>query len=193
MVETVFFARIGWMVKYRGPQPGDEHPIGGGEYTKANLGHEAFNFLPINGCVYAFIQPRGSARTMNLERITGGACGESVDDVLIVFVARHPREGGQRVVGWYRNALVFRNSQTSHHPERRKFEYYAVTKANKATLLPLNRRECETPSGKGGIGQANVCYLYNRDDTLKQMPWVEEALAFVENYKGKNVVQAAIG
>src|SRR5438067_7647443 len=29
----VLFARIGWMLAYGGPVPGDERPVGGGSYT----------------------------------------------------------------------------------------------------------------------------------------------------------------
>jgi hypothetical protein len=36
------------MKKYRGPQADDEKPIGGGSYNKQELGHEAFNFLPLD-------------------------------------------------------------------------------------------------------------------------------------------------
>ena len=45
----VLFARVGWMRGYRGAKPGDEKPVGGGKYNKHSLGHEAYNFLPLNG------------------------------------------------------------------------------------------------------------------------------------------------
>ena len=182
MHEAVLFARIGWMKEYRGPQPGDERPEGAGEYTKSkmNLGHEAFNFLPVEDCVYGYIQPAG--RTLNLERIAGGECEDSLNDALVVFVSKHPKEGVQRVVGWYENATVFRESHNSRHPERKGFDYFAVTEVKNAVLLPLAQRKCEVPSGKRGMGQANICYLYHPDRSPKQCPWVEQVLKFIENY-----------
>lgn len=182
MPEAVLFARIGWMKEYKGPKPGDERPVGGGEYTKnkKHLGHEAFNFLPIRGRVYGFIKPSG--RSLNLERIAGGVRGDSLNDALVVFVAKQPKVGGQRVVGWYQNATVFRESQNSRHRERRRFMYFAVTNVRNAIRLPLPKRTCEVPSGKDGMGQANICYLYDPGGSRKQFRWVEQVLKFIENY-----------
>jgi hypothetical protein len=54
----VLFARIGWMRWYRGPQQDDEKPIGGGEYNRQSVGHEAFNFLPLDVKMLGYFQPR---------------------------------------------------------------------------------------------------------------------------------------
>ena len=47
MVERVLFARVGWMLWYRGVQPDDPKPIGGGAYNEYEIGGEQFNFPPM--------------------------------------------------------------------------------------------------------------------------------------------------
>src|SRR5438874_2253159 len=102
----VIFARVGWMKWYRGPQADDEKPIGGGSYNKDELGHEAYNFLPLNGYMLGYFQPRlriGYTSRIALDRIKVGFTGAELDGVLAVFVATSPAEGGQRIVGWFRD------------------------------------------------------------------------------------------
>jgi hypothetical protein len=57
-MRPALFARIGWMKWYRGPRADDQKPIGGGSYNKSELGHEAFNFLPLNRDMLGYFQPR---------------------------------------------------------------------------------------------------------------------------------------
>lgn len=51
----VLFARIGWMRWYKGPQTGDEKPVGGGKYNKDLWGtrHTTF-FLSAEKCSATF-------------------------------------------------------------------------------------------------------------------------------------------
>jgi hypothetical protein len=51
------FGRIGWMRRYQGVMPGDDHLFGGGEWNKKHAGEERYNFLPVRGRVYGFFQP----------------------------------------------------------------------------------------------------------------------------------------
>ena len=60
----VLFAWVGEMTYYAGPQPGDERPKGGGDYTKDNVGHEVFNFSQYGGRLYGYVAAR-----INLKRI----------------------------------------------------------------------------------------------------------------------------
>lgn len=58
MKQRILFARVGWMPLYRGKDPGDLEPVGGGAYTASNRGHECFNFLPVDGRVLGYFQPQ---------------------------------------------------------------------------------------------------------------------------------------
>lgn len=187
MKEPVLFCRIGWMKEYAGPQPHDPRPIGGGSYNRKNIGHEVFNFKVINGRVYGFIQVQVGRKRINLERIIPRCEAEdSVDGVLVVFVAVDPEHRGQKVVGWYKNATVYRRHIKVPRwisKKRRQFKVYAEAASRDAVVIPPDERRCEVPVGKGSIGQANVCYLYDERGHGKKMPWVPKVLSWVRRHK----------
>ena len=92
-IERVLFARVGWMKLYKGQQPDDEKPIGGGKFNQNSVGHEAFNFLPIKSRVLGYFQPQLQPRerrklhpsSINLGRIEPGLNGDTLDNVLVIF------------------------------------------------------------------------------------------------------------
>lgn len=198
MSQRVLLARVGWMRWYRGPQPDDEKPIGGGEYNKTDVGNEAFNFLPIGGRVLGYFQPqlqpperrKKHPSSVHLEKIEPGFKGDKLDRVLVVFVARNPTSGGQFIVGWYREATVHRLAQESSAKERSEFDYFVETAQGKDRLVPADRRLFSVPSGKGGFGQANICYVYENSKGLKkQANWIDEALEYVSSYELEDAAQ----
>jgi hypothetical protein len=186
----VVFARIGWMKGYRGPRADDQKPIGGGSYNKNELGHEAFNFLPLDGAMLGYFQPKLRPEypsTVALERIKPGFTGAALSRVLTVFVATHPTLGGQRVVGWFRDATVYRNAQLSNAKARNRFSYFIKAREGDAVLVPEPRREFLIPFGKGAFGQSNVCYAFDTDGRRKTgAQWVDDALEYVDSYALEN-------
>lgn len=189
-MNRVVFARIGWMKRYRGPQADDEKPIGGGSYNKSELGHEAFNFLPCDGEMLGYFQPRlrqGHPSRIALERIEPGFQGAKLDRVLVIFVATDPARGGQRIVGWYRDATVYRDDLPSNVKDRKRFSFFVKAKAEKALLIPEPQRVHVIPGGKGAFGQANVCYALETDGKPKNAAWIEAALDYVGTYKLENI------
>lgn len=187
-VEPVLFARIGWMKYHNGPMIGDEKPRGGGKYNRTGLGHEAFNFHEINGQLFGYFQPQMQASKIKLERIVPGTRGDILNGVLVVFVATHPEQRSQRIVGWYRNARVYRDYRPSPPKERNGFNYFLVSEARDAVLLPTDVRTQIVPGGKGGFGQANICYLFQQDGKSKPAKWVPDELDFVHGYAGENLL-----
>lgn len=125
----VVFARIGWMKRYHGPQPDDKKPVGGGSYNRGSLGQEAFNFLPLDGHRLGYFQPRlqppklrrNHPSSIALERIQLGFRDEALEGVLAVFVATDPQRGGQRIVGWFPDATVYRHEQPTNDKRRHSF------------------------------------------------------------------------
>lgn len=186
--QLVLFARIGWMKYYNGPITGDERPRGGGKYNKTGVGNEAFNFHQIGSRLFGYFQPQMQSSKIKLERIVPGAQGDVLNGVLVVFVATDPEQGSQRIVGWYRNATVYRNPQSSPPTERNGFNYFLIASADEAALLPSHLRTYLIPGGKGGFGQANICYLYEQDGKSKPVKWVPGALEFVQNYENENLL-----
>ena len=147
--ERVLFVRIGWMKRYLGPAADDEKPIGGGSYTKSNIGVEAYNFQPIQGKCLGYFQPAGKSEMIKLGRIAPGFSGDALGDVLVVFVAPNPATGGQYVVGWYKHATVYGKAQPSSAEKRQKFPYFAETTVGNEVL-------CRNRTGLGQFQAAKV-------------------------------------
>jgi Protein NO VEIN, C-terminal len=186
--QRTLFARIGWMKSYGGPVPGDERPIGGGDYNRTEIGHEVYNFQEAEGYLYGYFQPTMAANTVALERIDPQAKGkDSLDHVLLVLVARHP-EGGQVIVGWYGDAEVSRERIERSPGKPPGYGHFCTALPHNCVLLPEGKRSFEIPSGKGGIGQSNVCYPLEVNGSPKQASWIRQALDFIEDYNGGNIL-----
>lgn len=187
MFKRVIFARVGWSEKYDGAKSRAEWPIGGGSNNKKRCGDEVHNFTKIGGRIYGFCQPAvNSKRGIKPERVQPGFHGEILPNVLIVFVAVHPEQRGQRVVGWYRNASLYSEHQPSLSPKRKKLHYSAVTKAGDAVLLPVDRRDWRVRAGTGGIGQVNICYLYKTNGRSKGLRWAARIIRAIKDWRPSN-------
>lgn len=99
---------------------------------------------------------------------------ERLGGATVVWVARRP-EGGTVVVGWYRNASVYREMMpfSPEMPKGRRFEWGSstVARAGEAVLIPAEERWFSNPRATherpGGIGQANV---WNAE-AVRDEPW----------------------
>ena len=128
------------------------------------------------------------SKRLDLERIAPRWSEDSLDDVLVIFVATKPKVGGQRVVGWYKRATVYRTAQSFPLPDKANFRYRASCVATEAVLLPLSGRERRVPVGKDAFGQTNVCYSHHPDGKSKRVPWLDGILKFVDAYRGPNLL-----
>lgn len=166
--------RTAWMDRYRGKQGGDTMVHGGSFVADNEYGHEMFNFLPFKGRCCGYVRPPGWAddlakgTTIDIQRLGGTPGAESVAGVLAVWVATHP-DGGGLVVGWYKNATIYRDWQETppdparHYGEDEEFGFYATARTEDAVLLPAHERLFPVPKAKeGGFGQANVFYAADR-------------------------------
>ncbi|MBN1471285.1 MAG: hypothetical protein JW925_05860 [Syntrophaceae bacterium] len=151
----VIFARIGYMHYYSGPQKGDEKPRHGGSYNIKGIGHELYNFKTINGKLFGYFQPyeppedSDNPVTVNLERIDPVTKDDDfINSVLVIFVSK--KEGyGQVIVGWYKNASVYRNYQRPlKNMLRENYRYNLQAEINNAVLLPENYRKFKIPTGE---------------------------------------------
>jgi hypothetical protein len=210
-VNRVVFARVGWMTYYAGPQPGDERPQGGGAYTKSLVGHEAFNFYVAKHSaerIFAFMQhPMASLLSaISLERIAPEAEGQPfIDNVTVIWVSRNPGSGGQRIVGWFKNARVHRQCQVL--PRKVSQEFAAVLKRSKqlhdeftdfnvecakkdACLLPVSERAFDVPGGitPESFGQSNVFYTLDSEGNPKRARWIRQAIEYIQTYSKENLL-----
>jgi hypothetical protein len=181
MLLPILFARITWMRWYAGPQL-DEIPC------SASL-QETENFKTIDGRVFGFAQPVTNGKyppTVKLERIMPGCGGDVLTGVTVVFVAT-ARSDGQRVVGWYRHALVHRMVQRS---PLRDHEYYFETDEQNAVLIPDEERTCRVPAGQGAFGKSNLWYIFEKTGRVKPASWTHAVLNYINTRKECAVVRA---
>lgn len=184
----ILFARIGWMNFYSGSQPGDERPIGGGNYNVEHKGGELYNFKKFGVYLYGAFANAMSAENLNLSRIQPGFKGNKLNDVLIVFFSQHPDKNiGQVVVGWYKKSTVTKDLRTEKLNGIRRW-YWAKAKAKDCTLLPTYNRVLQIPRGQNSPGQSNTFFIYQNDGTQKKLKWLEKVIAFVNSYDGPNLI-----
>jgi hypothetical protein len=186
----VVVLRSGWMSHYAGERPGDEAPVGGGAYNQDNLGHERFNFKEVGGRVYGYFQsPNASTGGLNLARISPEADGEDrLDGVLAIFIAKHPEEGGQRVVGWYRDATAHASHRPAVGDARADCGYQVESAARSAVLLPLAARTWTVPTSKGGMLRTHVRYPYTEGGDLEIPDWLGVIADRIGEYEGPSAM-----
>jgi hypothetical protein len=175
-MQNMVFFNIGWMKSYRGLH-NDSIARGGSFVGRHGYGYEMYNFSPYNQHLYGYVQVTGS---INLERLGGSKQADSIDDVLVVWVANH-RNRGTYIVGWYKHATVFRTMQVSDENPTRAFKgehlgYNTTAKAADATLLPVDSRVFRIPrKAKGGMGQSNIWYA----DAPTQLAFRQRVLDYI--------------
>ena len=176
----LLFLRITWMESYRGLA--DDSTFGGGDFvTQQGYGEEVFNFLPFFDRVYGYVRPprgRGSRQSatsedyhrvrIRIERLGARRQDDSVSGVFVLWVAKPPHTDASVIVGWYRNATVYRDWQelpTESHREcsGNPCGYYVEAAAEDAILVPSTRRDfCIPTHGEFEMGASNVWYADDR-------------------------------
>ncbi len=155
----MIFFNVGWMREYKG-QANDTIENGGRFVNENGYGHEMCNFKEDIGRVYGYVE----CSELDLERLGGGPRDTSLDGLTVVWTATSPTAGGRRIVGWYEDATVFRESQDPGPNTSRNFNgealwYIASAPALHARLLPVNERQLKLPYRRRGfMGQSNVWY-----------------------------------
>ena len=160
----MIFCHVAWMARYRG-YTDDDTPVGDGTYLAPKKA-EVNNFKSLGDHMFGYVPAR--ARTINVSRIGPtigevacagnrklGCCDTRTEGVDVVWTAQSP-DLGRVVVGWYRNATVFRHLQSY---ERGSFQIKA--RAADCRLLPVERRTKTIERARerdGGPGISAVWY-----------------------------------
>jgi Domain of unknown function (DUF3883) len=153
------------MEKYQGLRSGDKITGGGAFVKREGRGNEVCNFSSDKGTLHGYVQAPG--KEINIDRIGAQNNAESIGGVTVVWTAGSP-SGGTVIVGWYKDATVFRNYKQFRKVPSAQLRngidgYWISAPSSKATLLPVDSRVFEIPRGvKGGIGQSNVWYADSR-------------------------------
>lgn len=178
----ILFANIGWMKYYQGKQDFDPIYLGGS--YPAEKKHDTFNFMPINGKCFGYVEPGGELNIQDIDE----HCSDATDrmtGVLVVWIATHPNNGGRRIVGWYKDATVYRKTQESKFAIRKFYDYNVRALESNCTLVPTSNRDrsIAVPHGKGFFGRSNIWYpnKYMHIPSVKK--YIERVLDYIEHYK----------
>lgn len=171
--KMVFF-NIAWMREYKGNWSTDV-PVNGGSFIKERgWGGEVYNFQPYNGTMYGYVEPgvverNGPQRRINISRLVDRPSliknSPYLSGVLVVWGAT-PKNGRQPlVVGWYKDATLYRNAQIPPKESKRKLPnhnnpgaYFASAREKDCVLLQPEDRILQLPRGGGGFGHSNIWY-----------------------------------
>lgn len=148
------------MARYAGPSP-DDPTRGNFKWLNAGgraHGHECYNFADRRGRYFG--SHPGDVGT-NIEKLGGKPGAECVGNVLVVWFSKDPRTDKAVIVGWYRNATVYRKVHAPKAGEGHKLNgdviWYKATAAEAdCTCLDVPQRTFPIPSRSqrpGGYGQ----------------------------------------
>lgn len=176
MAHNYFFVRIAWMNKYRGII--DDTPHGAGSFVDLNgTGGEVYNFLPIRGRYYGYSRNQNN-RSYDLTKVGGTKNTDQLNNKTVVFFATNPIHGGQYVVGWYKNAIVYKRPIQLLPGGRGEYNFYSFSckKVDGKLLTPL-QRGLALPKGPG---ETNV--WYPKEENPEHQKWLKK----LNNYTNKS-------
>lgn len=152
----MIFFNIAWMKNYNGETDVDKPKDGGTWDTK----HEVCNFTNVDGRCHGFVYQTNMG-PIDIERIGADPFAEIIEKVTVVWTAKH-ENFGTVVVGWYENAILYREirniTNSSLHVENNVGQFYAECAIDDAVVLPERKRTFPIPRGKGGMGQHLIWY-----------------------------------
>jgi hypothetical protein len=108
--QPLLYINAPWMKRYEGANEHDK-PIGKFGFTLKHPmdDHCQFNFTRFRRKFYAHV-PGG--KNPNLKKLGAARSVKFIGGVTVVLTATDPDSGGRVVVGWYRNATVWKTRQT---------------------------------------------------------------------------------
>jgi hypothetical protein len=172
--DRIVFFNIAWMKQYSGDWINDV-PVNGGSFIKDfHWGGEVYNFQPYNGMMYGYVEPglvekNGRQRNIDVSRLPRrpGALNNpsSVSEVLVVWVATPKGGTAPLVVGWYKDATLFRSAQIPPAGSIRTLprhdhpgEYFASAREQDCVLISPEERALQLPRKGEGFGHSNLWY-----------------------------------
>ena len=211
-MKKIIFARVADMNYYRGITDSDQ-PRNGGKYVdETGDAGEALNFLPMQfdgeseeKCL-GYCQPVGGSSNpqLHIEKITG--CedmrnDEYVTGVTVVFVARSNDVGSMRVVGFYKNATVYRYMQEVYYDDDEIQCYQFEALKEDCVLLPRRERNgnrgWDVPSSAQkynsfGMGRSNTWFAASGDAGSREKEYTENMLKRIDEYNGENWMESEL-
>ena len=169
-MNSIIFFNIGWMDFYQGIQ--NDSITGGGKHVQTTgWGHEILNFKKYRNKNYGNVRVSGQIK---LHKLGANKEDDQIDGVTVVWTATDPVSSGTYIIGWYKNATVYKEEQEPPESSNRFYGdelviYRTVAKADDCALLPRDERVVRIPRGKGGMGQSNIWYADNNPSFVKSI------------------------
>ena len=181
----VLFCNIAWMKDYGGRSV-DDPPLGGGAFpNREGFCGEECNFVEADdGYVYGHFETiKGKLDPqVRIENLGADKSDGFIDGVDIVWTAPEEGRDPRMVVGWYRNARLYRLRQefrgrypSAQHQRDKIRSFMAKTLAENAFVLRPEERHLLLQRGEGWSGQASWWYAEDTTD--------RSARAFVRRVK----------
>lgn len=204
-MKPIIFVRISSMKYYKGTT--NDTPENGGSYvTETGDAHECYNFDAVDfedgtsQCLgfTMLTGKRGNEAQIKIENIVG--CDalkkkETASAVTVVWCAKARNSQNMRVVGFYKNATVYRRSQYVEFDTGYVQEFNFIADKKDCVLIPWNKRFSDNrwyvpTSGKNnssfGFGRSSIWYGGSHTDDQKEIEYVERMIDSIENYDGEN-------
>jgi len=183
MCKKILFCNLSYMKFYNEITEYDK-PCNGGKYVNDNnYAHEKNNFKVYDDdFCYGYVSGYDRGEKLDISKIDK-VCSQSDDKitgVLVVFCATRP-EYGRVIVGWYKDATVYRYEQDE---QNKRFRF--KTHKENAFLLDESERNFAMPSANDkkigfGIGQKNVWYGYSSKYDDKALKYREDVCNYVNS------------
>lgn len=206
-MRKVLFCNIAWMEYYNGVNSCDEPQNGGSWVSENKEAYEEFNFKPVyikkeaESYCLGFVETKSTngktTNQLHIENIINSNAkknDEFIKDVLVVWCAKSLDNDFTSIVGWYKNATVYRKYKNNDYCDKENRKYNICAKAKDCVLLPIglrNRRTFSYVPRKGknsfpsyGFGRSNIWFA--REDTA--VKWVNDTINKINQYDKNNTL-----
>lgn len=149
MANRILYLKVDWMEFYDG-RKGDKARGNYKHVKEFGDAHEDHNFeLQPDGYFYAYAPIKGGRGAPQISRLGAPAGSSFINDVNVVFISYDKARKGVFVVGWYKNARVYRKLQELGG----KREYLARCKKRGVLRLELDDRSLRitSPPRRSGV------------------------------------------
>ena len=202
----ILFCKISSMKYYKGVVPGKDEPFNGGSYVDEHgEGHEQYNFDAVlcndgNEYCFGFVETKttraNKRNVLHIENIDGCESMKNepfVDDILVVWCATTDLNETS-IVGWYKNATVFRKYEEIEFGPDYVQSYNVLAEKDDVVLLPVGERHrfiWNAPvSKKRGYGFGQSMIWYAQEEAAQN--YVEKIASQILNYCGENWIDRSV-
>jgi len=173
-MDKIVFFNIACMKRYQGITGGDKPMHGGAFIEEQGYGGEVYNFQPFEGKMYGFVEAGWNPlRCINIARLGAPRSAPAISGILVIWVAKQSYGKKTLVVGWYKDATVYRERQkppvgsNRKQPNGKDAPYFVTTNKEACLLIPADMRNfgilrASGRKGDGGIGQSNIWYAEDK-------------------------------